>query len=229
MQSQMSESLTVEALRTFPTFAEADDNTLEDLIHSAMHKSLPAGLIMCRPGETCPVLPVVLHGGARVFAIGENGREITLYRLLEGNACVLAAASILSRQPASAFSQTEAAGDVLLVPADFLRAWVDTNPFWRTFVFRLISDRLASILEVTNQAAFGRLDHRIASHLLDQINGSDAPIRTTHQAIAAEIGSSREVVSRLLKSFEAEGLLQLGRGNIRLVDRSGLAAKAGHN
>ncbi len=229
MQSQTSEAPTVDTLRSFPTFAEASEGTLENLLRSAIHRSLPAGIIMCRPGETCPVLPVVLHGGARVFAIGENGREITLYRLLQGNACVLAAASILSRQPAAAFSQTEAAGDVLLVPADLLRTWVDEDPFWRAFVFRLISDRLASILEVTNQAAFGRLDHRIASHLLDQINGSDAPIRTTHQAIAAEIGSSREVVSRLLKSFEAEGLLQLGRGSIRLMDRSGLVAKAGHN
>jgi CRP/FNR family transcriptional regulator len=230
MQMQPSETLTVETLRSFPNFAEANDRTLETLLQSAIHKSLPAGVIMCRPGDDCAVLPVVLRGGARVFAIGESGREITLYRLLEGNACVLAAASILSQKPASAFSQTEVGGDALLIPADYLRAWVDADPFWRSFVFNLINDRLASILEVTNQAAFGRLDQRIASHLLEKGNGKtgkEAPIRTTHQEIASELGSSREVVSRLLKSFEGQGLVRLSRGEILLQDPSRLAVRAG--
>ena len=212
-----------ETLKTFPAFATASDGILSDLANQGIHKKLPSGLMTSLQGTQSHHFPIVLRGSARVFTMGENGREITLYRLKPGEGCVLAAASILSELPLPAFAIIEDAGDFLMVPAEIFQKWFDDVGFWRKFVFSLIAHNLANVIAVTNATTFRRLDARVASHLLEAPNGE---ARTTHQAIALELGSSREVISRVLKSFEIEGLVGLGRGSVRLLDRDGLVDKS---
>lgn len=220
--AQDCESVTA-ALRAFPAFAGADDHVLSELTEKTHHHKVPAGFMTSMQGTQCEHFPIVLDGTARVFTIGDNGREITLYRLKPGEGCVLAAASILSDLPLPAFAVTESENDLLLVSPAVFNDWFDRLAFWRRFVVSLISQNLAQVIAVTNATAFRRLDARVASHLLET-PGPES--KTTHQEIAAELGSSREVISRVLKSLEAEGLIKLHRGAVSLIDRAALAAKA---
>ncbi len=226
MTTASSGQLHPETLRQFPAFAAASDEILSQLIREGVRRKLPADLLICSPGAICDTVTFVLEGRARIFSMGENGREITLYRLEAGNTCVLAASSILSGLPLPAFSVTETAGEVLQVTASVFRTWFEREEFWRGFVFSLLASRLAGVIAITNAKAFRRLDARIADYLLDEAKKSRQEVKTTHHNIAADLGSSREVVSRVLKSFEVEGLVGLRRGAIRLVDNAGLSAKA---
>lgn len=211
------------ALRTFPAFTKADDHVLSELTTKAHRRTLPDGFMTSMQGAQCEHFPIVLDGTARVFTMGDNGREITLYRLKPGEGCVLAAASILSGLPLPAFAVTESENDLLLISPSVFNDWFDRLDFWRRFVVSLISQNLAQVIAVTNATAFRRLDARVAGHLL-ATPGPEA--KTTHQEIASELGSSREVISRVLKSFECEGLIELHRGAVALIDRDALAAKA---
>jgi len=223
MQTMRQKQTQKETLQSFPAFAAASDSVLAELMEKGVHRKLPEGLMTSLQGTQCHYFPIVLRGSARVFTMGENGREITLYRLKAGEGCVLAAASILSDLPLPAFAITENEGEFLMVPAQTFHGWFDELDFWRKFVFSLIAHNLAHVIAVTNATAFRRLDARVASHLLET---QDVEARTTHQAIALELGSSREVISRVLKSFEVEGLVELHRGSVRLLDRGGLVDKA---
>ena len=212
----------IERLRLFPAFADASESFLGEVMTKGIHHKVRAGLMASIQGSQCHHFPIVLRGTARVFTMGENGGEITLYRLSAGEGCVLAAASILSDMPLPAFAIVESDGDVLKIPANIFLTWFDQQNFWRRFVFSLIAHNLASVIAVTNATAFRRLDARVADQLLA---AAAEEVRTTHQAIAMELGSSREVVSRVLKSFEVEGLVALGRGSIQILDRGNLNAK----
>lgn len=112
-----------------------------------------------------------------------------------------------------------------MVPADTFRLWVGRHELWRDFVFELMSQRLASVLEIVDEVVFQRMDSRVASFLLAR-GKIDNPLRLTHQEIAAELGTAREVVSRILEDFASRGLVESGRGIITVLDREGLNRRA---
>lgn len=218
--------LSTDTLRTYPGFEMATDEVLADMIRVGRHKKLLAHQIMCSQGEKCQGFPLVLSGRVRVHAVGQNGREITLYRLRPGDSCILAISLILSHRLSPAYVEAETDAEVMQIPVEIFRTWFDKVPFWRMFVFGQLSDRLVDVIDMTNDTVFRRLDARIASYLLDAPSRVGATLRTTHQDIASEVGSSREVVSRMLKVFENDGLLRLGRGLIHLLDQEAVAARA---
>ncbi len=218
--------LTSEVLQTFPGFAAASEEILENILAAGKRMMVPARRVMCAQGEQCRGFPLVLRGRARVHTVGENGRDITLYRLLPGETCMLAISCVLSGRLSPAYTVSETAGEVMIIPGPIFCEWFTQDPFWREFVFTQMADCLVDVITVTNNAVFRPLDARISRYLLVAPNRTHAELRVTHQDIAAEIGSSREVVSRTLKALEKEGLLSLGRGLIRLEDRDGLAMRA---
>lgn len=199
----------------FPDFPPEEVAWLEQ--HS-QDVRLEAGQHLAWEGEACSGLGLVLEGQARVYKLGESGREITLYRVEPGESCILTASCLLSRQPFPAFAQVEQPLRALLVPGEEFRRRMDESPVWRDFVFQLLSRRLASVISVVEEVAFRRVDHRLADFLLHHGQTCDL----THQQIAQELGTSREVVSRLLKDFERHGWVSLGRGHLTVVDVPGL-------
>jgi CRP/FNR family transcriptional regulator len=112
-----------------------------------------------------------------------------------------------------------------MIPADIFRDWVKRYDLWREFVFDLLSERLSSVIAIVEEVAFRRMDTRLASFLTEQGVRSDI-IHITHQEIAAELGSSREVISRLLEDFSAAGMISVTRGEIRLLDRKSLQTRS---
>jgi CRP/FNR family transcriptional regulator len=170
-------------------------------------------------------IALLLSGVVRVYKIGETGREITLYRFGLGQSCILTANAILSQKSFPAIATVEEDAEAVMIPADVFRAWVNKYDLWREFVFGLLSDRLSTVMAVVDEVVFKRMDRRVAALLLNQARVQN-PMRITHQEIAAELGSSREVISRILEDFSREELIESGRGTVEVLDFEGLESRS---
>jgi CRP/FNR family transcriptional regulator len=187
---------------------------------------LPADQPICQQGMQCSHLALVIEGSARVYKIGESGREITLYRIGPGESCILTASCIMSQRPFPAFAVSEQPIQAVIVSTADVVKWSNHEPAWRDYLFRLISDRLSDVISVVEEVAFRRVDRRLAAYLLQYPVKDNNRIQVTHQSIASDLGTSRELVSRILKDFEQQGLISITRGAITLDDRHGLNSKS---
>ena len=212
----MNKLITKNISAAFPFWEKLDNPSKIDFLDQGQQISLSAGQFICLEGDICNNLPLVISGSVRVYKIGESGREITLYHLEKGDSCIMTASCIISQKEFPAFAVTETEVEGIIIPANSLRKWIKHNPIWQEYIFGLLSQRLANVIEIIEEVAFRRMDCRIASYLLKNSHISTETVQITHEAIAQELGSSREVVSRILKNFEKQGLLSLSRGMIKL-------------
>ncbi len=178
---------------------------------------LPAGSAICDLGQECTHLALVLEGRARVYELAESGREITLYRIEAGECCILTASCILGGERFPAIARCERDLRVILIPALHVEDFMLRFPAWRRFIWRLLATRLSGVLMLLEEVTFRRLDQRLLRYLLQrgEETGRDE-LAITHQTIADDLGTSREVVSRVLKDLAHRGMLALQRGRIRL-------------
>ncbi|MGZ9165798.1 MAG: Crp/Fnr family transcriptional regulator [Anaerolineales bacterium] len=205
-----------------PILQQADAQLLREFQQSAFLARIPAGHDVFLEGDQVEAIALLISGVVRVYKIGETGREITLYRFGNGQSCILTANAILSQKTFPAIATVEKEAEAVMIPAAIFRAWVVSYDLWREFVFDLLSQRLSSVMAIVDEIAFRRMDARVASLLLTRVQLQN-PLRITHQKIAAELGSSREVISRLLEDFSERGLIRSGRGEIEVLDKEGLA------
>ncbi len=217
------QNLSGDILKPFPFLQNADEDILTALRQNATLVRLPAEEYICWEGDRCNHLALLLEGTVRVYKVGENGREITLYRLHSGESCVLTASCILSGRAFPALAVVEKPATALLVPAGLLKEWVSAYPPWREYVFSLMTDRLGQIITTVEEVAFRRVDIRLAELLLKSANVSGT-VKLTHQEIARDLGSAREVISRILKDFEKQGWIDLQRGAI-VIENKGMLKK----
>ena len=204
-----------------PLLSNAPDDFRNELLQQASIARLPSGTTICHQGNQCQQLPILLSGQARVFKLSQTGKEITLYRIVAGESCVLTASCIMSDISFPAIAETDEEKGGLLVPAGAVTDWFEKYPVWRQFIFQMVSRRLDNILTVIEEVAFQRMDIRLSNYLNSAAHDEDC-IKTTHQQIADELGTAREVVTRLLKDLEADGKIELQRGMIRILDRDKL-------
>lgn len=209
--------------RAFPFLATAPGGAIAGFRAAAVNLRAAAGKPLFREGDAAGALPFVLAGSIRVFKVGRNGREITLYRFGAGETCILTANAILTGRRLPAAAVVEERLDAVAVPASSLQRWVGEHGLWRQFVFELLSDRLVDVLGIVDTVVFRRMDARVAELLLDRSRRQN-PVRVTHQAIAAELGTSREVVSRIVEGIAAADLVRVGRGRIEVLDPGRLEA-----
>lgn len=185
---------------------------------------LPAGREIFAEGDRVDGIALLMSGVVRVYKIGETGREITLYRFGEGESCVITANAILNMQQFPAIAVVESEAEAVMIPADTFSDWMGRYDSWRNFVFNLNAQRLISVMEIVDEVAFQRMDRRIASLLLERAQGVNS-VAMTHQEIANELGSSREVVSRLLGDLAAREIIRLSRGVIEIINKEKLEAQ----
>jgi CRP/FNR family transcriptional regulator len=202
-------------LKSFTMFRNAPAGLVEGILSVCRQQTVPAGKQIYAEGDACSAIAFVLSGEIRVFKVGETGREITLYEIGPGETCILNASCILSGQsyPANAVAATDV--DMLLIPSTAFRRLVDEHEEMRDFVFTLLSRRLSGVMELVEEVAFGRLDERLMDYLVEKSENN--VLETTHQKIANDLGTSREVVSRLLKDFERRNEVRLSRNSITLL------------
>ena len=205
-------------LLSCPGLAGVNDEVGVAALRAAKTQHFSLGTDIVRPGDPCHSFILLIRGSLRVSKLAENGREMILYRVRAGELCVLTLTSLLTGKTYSAGAATEEDTEVAMIPASkFLDAMHRSDPF-RTFVISHLSRRMGEVLALLEQVTFRRLDLRLAcmlGQLFEQNKGR--PIEVTHRALALELGSSREVVSRILKEFELMGCVRLGRGTIELV------------
>ncbi len=211
--------------RALPLLRRADPGLLREFQQAASFARIAAGRDVFVEGDRVDAIALLISGVVRVYKIGETGREITLYRFGNGQSCILTANAILSQKTFPAIATVEQEAEAVMIPADTFREWVGRHELWREFVFDLLSQRLSSVMAIVDEIAFRRMDARLASLLLSR-SGVKNPMHMTHQEIAAELGSSREVISRLLEDFAEGGLIRLNRGEVEVLDAEELAARS---
>jgi CRP/FNR family transcriptional regulator, anaerobic regulatory protein len=206
-------------LQSFPALFHLEPNARDILAKSARMVEAPIGTIGYREGGACGAYVMRLAGQSRVYKMSASGREILLYRVAAGETCVITTTCLLgnSNYPASTIVE-EPIRDVIIPSAAFNQLMVDSKVF-RTFVMTNYGALISDLIVLLDEVAFHSLDARLAKLLLD--TGS-ATINRTHQLIADELGTAREVVSRQLKRFEQKGWVALGRGHVEISDRSKL-------
>ena len=199
----------------FQSLQNAPARLIEDIISRAVLRRFPAGMLIYSEGDACPAIAFVLSGEIRVYKAAEGGREITLYEIGSGETCILNASCVLANTSYSASAVSVKEGEMLLVPADDFRRLMETSEDVRRYLFEIMSRRLATVMALVEEVAFGRMDIRLREYLSEKME--HGVLRSTHQKIAGDLGTSREVISRLLKDFERKGIVALSRGEIALI------------
>lgn len=198
----------------FPVFSSLPAPRLDALVAQAQLLHAPRGATLFDAKQPCRGFPLLLEGSVRVTKSAPSGREILLYRVEPGQGCILSGGCLLGHSDYSATGTAEQ--DVTLAsipPAAFQELLLGHEPF-RSFVFGMYGERLAEVMELVEEVAFRRLDARLAQLLIRR----GPVLEDTHQRLADELGSVREIVSRLLRSFEDRGWVRLERERITVLD-----------
>lgn len=215
--------MNAEISASFPHFSHLDLEAARLLQGTARMVDIPAGTVVFQDGSECSSYVVVVDGSIRVQKVSEGGREIVLYRVESGQSCVLTTNCLIAREDYAAEGIAETDVRALVVPAATFRALLGKSGAFRDFVFTAYATRISDLLMLIEEVAFGRIDVRLAGWLRARAEGN-CDIRATHQDIATELGTAREVVSRQLKEFERRGWVTLHRGRIAVRDRGGLSS-----
>jgi CRP/FNR family transcriptional regulator len=211
--------------QALPMLEHADAALIREFRSAAFFARIPVGHDVFMEGDLVDAIALLISGVVRVYKIGDTGRELTLYRFGNGESCILTANAILSHKTFPAIATVEKEAEAAMIPSDTFRSWINRYDQWRDFVFDLLSERLSSVMEIVEEVAFRRMDVRLAALLLARCQNQNT-IHSTHQELAAELGSSREVISRLLEDFSDQRLIQAGRGQIEVLDKAALKTLA---
>ena len=201
-------------IELYPAFREMPAELLQYTLDNALVRTVPAGTVMFDERNPCQAFPMILEGGIRVSKIAPNGRELQLYRVGPGESCILSTSCMLGTTPYTARGVADSEMTVIALPAPAFNHLISQYQPFRAYVFGLFADRIVDLMQLVEAVAFHKLDQRLAALLL----GKGKVIHVTHQGLADELGSVREIVSRLLKSFAEQGMVSLGREQIEIVD-----------
>jgi CRP/FNR family transcriptional regulator, anaerobic regulatory protein len=204
----------------FPSLKALPAEVGAELAARSRTVALPAGAHAFDPGQRAQNMLLLLSGSVRVQQISETGREVFLYRVGAGESCVLTTACMLADEDYSAEGIAEMDVEAVIIPRAVFDDLVGRSPLFRSFVFHAYARRIADLFGLIDDIVFQRMDVRLAARLLEMESGG--LIVATHQAIAVELGTAREVVSRTLGEFQRRGWVETARGEIRITGRAGL-------
>ncbi|AGI22740.1 Crp/Fnr family transcriptional regulator [Pseudomonas sp. MT3] len=203
--------------------SQLDSTIANDISKLARTVEVPAGTRLFAHGADCAHFVRLRSGQVRVQTVSPQGREIVLYRVHPGESCIMTNACLMSRRPYAAEGVTETACTLeMLAQPDFDRLMQESAAF-RQWLFASCGERLVELMLLFENVAFQRIDIRLAARLLES---GEHSLALTHQQLASDLGSSREVISRQLKEFERRGWLRLGRASLELLDPQALRALA---
>lgn len=201
----------------YPVLARLPAGLLQRIVDALQTMSVPAGTVVFDEHQPCRGFPFVLAGAIRVAKFSASGRELPLYRVQAGESCIISSSCLLGHADYNARGVAEGATTLALLPRPLFDEMLGAAVF-RDFVFALFSERMAELMQLVEEVAFRKLDQRLAALLL----GKGRLVHATHQQLADELGSVREMVSRLLKGFAEQGLVKLGREQVEVLDAAGL-------
>jgi CRP/FNR family transcriptional regulator len=189
-----------------------------DVESSGLIRQFPSGQIIMDEDAFIKSIPIVLSGSIKVLRTDPDGRELLLYYIRPGESCIMSFLGAMHHERSKVKAIAEEDTELLLIPPDKSAEWIRKYPEWTAFMFKLYHKRFEELLTVVNSMAFDKLDQRLENLLRQKVDlHGDAVVATTHQQLADELGSTREVVSRLLKLMENDGLVKLSRNKVELV------------
>jgi CRP/FNR family transcriptional regulator, anaerobic regulatory protein len=221
-----TEDLISRWLASFPELGELEDEHRRELLATTQFNRLREGDIAYRQGQRCHNYVMCIEGQTRVFKTSESGREILLYQVGPGETCVLTTSCLIAGNPFPAESTAET--DVLLaaLPSGVFHRLMTASPRFRHYVLSNYGDLLSSLIMLVDEVAFASLDLRLARRLLAEADAQGV-VAKTHQQLALDLGSVREVISRYLAEWERMGWVHASRGSIEVRDRSALQSYGG--
>jgi CRP/FNR family transcriptional regulator len=193
----------------------AFEKELLDRIKELEVLEIDSGTVILREHEFIKVIPLVLEGSIKLRKQDPAGREIIFYHIEPGESCILSITSCLHEKESHAEAIIEKKTRLVVVEADEVRLWMEQFPSWRKFVVKLYYERMAEVMTLLDQVIFKSVDTRLVQYLHEKSVGNELMI--THQQLAGELGTAREVISRLLKQMERDGLIILERGKIKIT------------
>ena len=204
--------------RHFPFIEHTSPKFIDTFFSQAQPVELKSGATILEEGQACAHLVLVTDGVGRVYKLSPSGREVTLYRIHAGESCVLTASCIMNQDSFPAMAEVETTIRGVAVSPKNVKEWFCQDSEWQKFIFGLLSHRLASIISVVEEVAFKRIDVRLAEQFVRALQQGNQVIKKTHAELAADVGSSREVVSRILRDFSQRDLISSGRGSIEILN-----------
>ncbi len=204
----------VTIVNSLPFINDLSENDRKSLLDSIIIKDIDLSATTMSP-NSCDGLIVVDYGKLRVFMTSQGGKEITLYHLSPGDVCVLSYRCQIGSMPFNLEVTSVEKSRVFNIPSTTLNKLIDSYPIIKEFLLNETTSRLSDVMAVVEKVAFSSLDTRLIELLLEQ---KSSVIYRTHAELASDLGSSREIISRLLKNFENDGLIQLSRGKIKLLN-----------
>lgn len=205
-------------LDAFAFYRDSPRVVREGMDAAMQYHVLPAGAFFYREWDACPHFAVVVSGDIRVYKTGGLGREVTLYHVQDSEPCLVNLLCVMLGKPAMATAQAEVETSAVLFPAHLLDAWMAASEALRRFVFEAIAGRVVNVMTLVEEITFQRMDARLAA-LLAKRFANEESFDATHEEIAAELGTAREVVSRLLRDFSRRGAIRVTRGHVELRNR----------
>jgi CRP/FNR family transcriptional regulator len=220
LEVKMNHQARIEKLQElYPVLRELPQDLFKQVQESGQYLEAKAGEMLSNIGSPCKAFPMILSGQVRVERSALNGRKIVLFTVEPGDSCIISVSCLLgnSTYPAKVIASADLSG--IAIPRDaFMHLFIQSEAF-RTFIFRIFSEQIVCLMELIEGLAWEKISTRLAQLLA---NHPDETFHGTHQMLADELGSVREVVSRALKEFESSDLLKLGRGQIQILDRDEL-------
>lgn len=205
-------------LSDYPALTENADQQCWDMLAGARLQHMDAGTILFKEGMACEHLMLIVDGYIRVFKESVEGREVTLYRVEPGQLCIHNLNNLVDGVLYPITARTETVLSSLVISRQAFKKALDESASFRNYVLRTLTSRLSHMVDLVSGFAFGRLDLRVACWLNEQFERScGRPIEVTHNDVADELGTTREMISRILKDFEHKRCIQLARGKIHLL------------
>jgi CRP/FNR family transcriptional regulator len=213
--------MTVDWTTRFAGLSQLESSVKDALLRESVVVTVPEGTVIFGPGKSPDSLLLLLDGRVRVQQVSETGREIVLYRVEAGQSCVLTTACLLAYEDYSAEGIAETDIRAAAIPRRVFDDLISRSVAFRNFIFTAYSRRITDLFLVIEEIAFQRLDIRLADKLIELARGT-GQVRATHQQLAAELGTAREVISRQLGEFQRRGWVRQTRGVIDVLDMAGI-------
>lgn len=209
----------------FPIWDKLTAEQQQRLSQAAMSRHVPAGTILHDGGEDCMGLVLVRSGRLRAYILSEEGREITIYRLVERDMCLFSASCMIKNMQFDVTVEAEKDSDIWIIPTYMYKELVESSLPMANYINDIMASHFSEVMWLMEQIMWKSFDKRLAAFLLEESILEDTEkLVITHERIANHMGTAREVVTRMLRYFQNEGLVSLARGIVEITDRKGLEA-----
>lgn len=207
----------------FPVWNKLTEKEQKLLSQSAVKRPAPKGTLLHNGSADCVGLFVICSGQLRAFILSEQGREVTLYRLFERDICLFSASCMMESIQFDISIEAQKDSEIWIIPSDIYKRLMDSSAVVANYTNQVMASRFSEVMWLMEQIMWKSFDKRLAAFLVEEstLDDSDS-LKITHDRIAAHLGTAREVVTRMLKYFQTEGMVTLSRGIVHLTDKERL-------